>query len=114
MRFEPRLAMLDACCARAQQLAEGLGGVAGLRVNPATPQVNMMHLHVDAPVDALLDARDAFAEAHRCWLFGAARATEVPGWSCIELTVGDQLLGIDNAAVLAGIQQVLEQARRAG
>ena len=61
---------------------------------------HMFHLHLDAPADALNAARDTIAEAEKCWLFGIARPSEVPGWSCVELTVGDQLLALDNATVL--------------
>ncbi len=113
MRFEHRLSLLDACHQRAVELAEGLTALPGVRVNPARPQTNMLHVHLDVQADALNDARDAFAEAEKCWLFGAARATEVPGWCVFELTVGDQLLKLDNATVLPWFQQVLEKARSA-
>ncbi|MBT9459507.1 MAG: threonine aldolase [Burkholderiaceae bacterium] len=113
MRFEQRLEILDACCGRARELALGLGGLNGVRINPATPHTNMLHLHVDAPAEALNEARDALAEAERCWLFGAARPSEVPGWSCIELNVGDQLLALDNATVLPLFERVLDRAREA-
>ena len=114
MRFEQRLGLLDACHQRAVELAEGLSALPGLRVNPARPQTNMLHLHFDVEAEALNDARDAFAEAEKCWLFGAARATEVPGWCYVEMTVGDQLLKLDNAAVLPWFERVLEKARTQG
>ena len=111
MRFEHRLSLLDACHQRAVELAEGLSALPGVRVNPARPQTNMLHVHLDAPAEALNDARDALAEAEKCWLFGAARPSEVPGWSCFELTVGDQLLKLDNATVLPWYARVLDAAR---
>ena len=107
MRFEQRLALLDSCHRRAQDLALAVSTLAGLRVNPAVPQTNMLHLHLDAPAEALNQARDELAEQERCWLFGMARPTEVPGWSCIELTVGDHLLGLDNAQVVALFERLL-------
>jgi len=114
MRFEQRLALLDACHCRARDLALGLGALAGMRVNPGTPQTNMLHLHLDASAEALNVARDALAEAQNCWLFGPARASEVPGWSCVEISVGDRLLALDNATVLPLFERVLAQARAAG
>ena len=111
MRFEQRLALLDSCHRRAQDLAPALSALPGVRVNPAVPQTNMLHLHLDAPADALNQARDDIAERDRCWLFGIARPSEVPGWSCIELTVGDHLLGLDNAQVLALFERLLLRAR---
>ncbi|MET0520220.1 MAG: beta-eliminating lyase-related protein [Burkholderiaceae bacterium] len=112
MRFEQRLTLLDACHARTLDLARGLAALDGMRVNPATPQVNMLHLHLDAPADALNRARDMLAEREKCWLFGTARPTEVPGWSSLELSVGDHLLALDNAAVLPLFERLLAQARK--
>ncbi|HEY4081036.1 MAG TPA: beta-eliminating lyase-related protein [Burkholderiaceae bacterium] len=111
MRFEHRLGLLDACYQRALELARGLSGLGGVRINPAKPQTNMLHVHLDASAEALNEARDAIAESDKWWLFGAARPTEVPGWSCVEISVGDQLLKLDNAAVVARFSQLLEKAR---
>jgi len=71
----------------------------------------MLHLHFDAAADAINDARDALAQAEGCWLIGNARPSEVPGWSYAELTVGEHLLGLDNARVRAWMDTVLSQAR---
>jgi hypothetical protein len=48
MRFDERIALMPALYRRAVDLAAGLGGLAGLRVNPAVPHTNMMHLYFDA------------------------------------------------------------------
>ena len=110
MRFDERLALLDACHRRAVDLATGLAAMKGLRVNPPKPHTNMFHLHLEAPADAVNEARDAIAEAQKCWLFGMARPSEVPGWSYVELTVGDNLLALDNAPVLALVEQLRARA----
>jgi threonine aldolase len=112
MRFEQRLAMLDDCYRRALELAQGLAALPGVRVNPDPPQTNMLHVHLDAPAEALNQARDELAEQERCWLFGLARPTEVPGWSYLELSVGDQLLALDNARVLPLFERLLDRARK--
>ncbi len=111
MRFDQRLGLMAACHARAKALAQALAAVAGVRVNPAVPQANMMHLHLDAPADALNEARDALAQQEGVWLMGAARPTEVPGWSVVELTVGDHLLGLEDAQVAGWLGRVMAQAR---
>jgi len=114
MRFEQRLAMQAVCHQRALLLAEGpqgLGGIPGLRLNPVRPQTNMLHLHFDAPAEAINDARDALGQAEGCWLIGNARPSEVPSWSYAELSVGEHLLALDNARVRAGFESVLADAQ---
>lgn len=111
MRFEHRLGLLEACRLRAVELARGLSGLTGVRINPAMPQTNMLHAHLEARAEALNDARDAVAKTEQWWLFGAARPTDVPGWSYVEISVGDQLLKLDNAMVVAQFARVLEKAR---
>ncbi|MBV8503062.1 MAG: threonine aldolase [Paucibacter sp.] len=113
MRFEQRLALLDDCFRRAQDLALGLSALPGVRVNPAVPQTNMLHVHFDAPAEALNMARDEMAERDRCWLFGVARPTDVPGWSYVELPVGDHLLDLDNPRVVQLFEQLLARASAA-
>ena len=107
MRLDARLAMMDACYARALSLAEALTGNPGLRVNPASPHTNMMHLHFDAPADAVLERRDEIAERDGVWLIGGAKPTEVPGWCVSELYVGDTLLEMDNDEVVPGLRALL-------
>lgn len=111
-RFDARLAQMDACYRRAVTLAEGLHGIAGLRINPATPQTNMCHLYFDAPAAAVLAARDQIARSDGHWLLGAVQDAEVPGWSYSELVVGDQLLALPNELVLPRFARLLALARQ--
>ena len=96
MRFDERIALTPALYRRALDLAEGLKPLPGLRVNPSVPHTNLMHLYFDAPFEDLDDARDEIAQTERCWLFRGARKADVPGWSMVELYVGDRLLHVDN------------------
>jgi threonine aldolase len=107
MRLEARLAQMDACYARALSLAEALGDVPGIRVNPAKPHTNMMHLYIAAPAEAVLERRDAIAARDGLWLIGGARPAEVPGWCVTELYVGDTLVEHDNATVVSGLRELV-------
>jgi threonine aldolase len=107
MRLDARLAMMDACHARALSLAEALAGAPALRVNPAKPQTNMMHLYFDAPADAVLERRDAIAERDGVWVIGSAKAAEAPGWSVSELYVGDTLVGLGNDEVVPRLRALV-------
>jgi threonine aldolase len=113
MRFDERLALMPALHARALELASGLAGLEGVRVQPSVPHTNMMHLHFDAEAEAVMQARDRIAASVRCWLIGGAVRSEVPGWSRSELYVGDGLLAADNATVLPLFRRLCEEMRSA-
>jgi threonine aldolase len=107
MRLDARLARMDACYARARSLAEALSGVSGLRVNPATPHTNMMHLYIAAPAEAVMERRDEIAVRDGVWVVGGARPAEIPGWSVTEITVGDTLIDHDNEQILAWLRELV-------
>lgn len=112
MRFDARLASMPALYRRTLALASALRSLSGLRVNPAVPHTNMLHLWFDAPADAVMEARDRIAEESGQWLINAVRPAEVPGWSMTELYVGDALLGADDDRVLPFFTRLCEQMKR--
>jgi threonine aldolase len=97
MRFDARLALMPALYRRTLDFARELQRHPRLRVNPPVPQANLLHLHFDAPSDAVMQARDALAEETGGWLFDNVRNVDVPGRSVTEIYVGDRLLAIDDA-----------------
>ena len=107
MRLEARLALMDACYARALSLAEALADVPGFKVNPARPHTNMMHLYIEAPAEAVLERRDEIAARDGVWLIGGAKPAEIPGWCVTELYVGDTLVDHDNAYVVPRLRELL-------
>lgn len=91
MRFDAQLGKMAAYRARALDFAAALAGIDGLTVQPQPPQVNLFHLHLDAPQEALVAARDRIAAEDGAWL--APRfSTEAPGTASAEIYVGDRLL----------------------
>jgi threonine aldolase len=107
MRLEARLALMDACYARALSLAEALPGVPGLRVNPAKPHTNMMHVYMDKPAEAIMERRDEIAARDGVWLMGAPRPAEIPGWCVTEIYVGDTLIDHDNEQVVTWMRELV-------
>jgi threonine aldolase len=107
MRLEARLAQMDACYARALSLAEAISGVSGLRVNPATPHTNMMHLYIAASADEVMERRDEIAKRDGLWLVGGARPAEIPGWCVTEIYVGDTLVEHANELVLPRLRELV-------
>ena len=101
MRFDERIALMPALYARTLTFAAALGAMPFVRVDPPTPQTNLLHLYFDASAEAVATARDTIAERTGCWLFGGVRAADVPGWSVAEFYVGDRLLDVEDERVTA-------------
>ena len=112
MRFDERLAMMPALYRRTCAFAAALQRSTSIRVLPEVPQTNLVHLHFDAPADRLLEARDTLAERDGTWLLDHAQPSEVPGWSRAELYVGDQLLTLDDAALMPLFAELMALATR--
>jgi threonine aldolase len=111
MRLDERLAQMESLYQRTLLFAEGLNSIAGLSTLPRVPQCNMLHMLFDAPVEALLEARDQIAEKEGVWLIGYAKETDHPGRSRSEFYVGDQLLAQSNQRVIALYQQLVAMAQ---
>jgi threonine aldolase len=107
MRLEARLGLMEACHARALSLAVALAGVPGLRVNPATPHTNMMHLYFEASAESVMQRRDEIAARDGVWLLNGVRPAEVPGWSVTEIYVGDALVDQENDRVVTRMRELL-------
>jgi threonine aldolase len=111
MRFDERIALMPALYQRTLDFAAALAPLQALRVNPAVPQTNMLHLYFQGTAEAVADARDAIAERAGTWLFDAVRPAEVPGWSLTEIYVGDRLLQADIAGVITLFGQLDQMLR---
>jgi len=108
MRFDEQLALMPALYQRSLQFASALSLRPLLRVNPAVPQTNMLHLYFAASADAVMAARDQVAQSCGHWLFDGVRSTEVPGWSVTEIYVGDRLLQIDDGRLMPSFDRLCE------
>jgi threonine aldolase len=110
MRFDAQLAKMPAYRARALELAVGLSTIAGIVVDPQPPQVNLFHVHFDAPPAALTAARDQIASEDGAWLAQRIAVGKTPGWSSTEIYVGDNLLLHDNSTVVPLFARLIELA----
>ena len=79
--------------ARAKEIAQVLNQIDRVTVVPFPTQTNMMHLHFDASVEALMDASGKVAREHKCLLLqhvgdnGTVRGTEISiGEAALDLT----------------------------
>nr|WP_267869677.1 beta-eliminating lyase-related protein [Massilia agrisoli] len=99
MQFEQRLAQMPLYFRRTERLYETLRDYPSIKVNPASPQANMLHLHLPVSRERALAIRNDIARDHKVWLFGRAAHGALPGTSVVELYVGDNLTGMPDHAV---------------
>jgi threonine aldolase len=99
MGFEARLAAMPAYFRRTQFLYEVLRDYPVIRVNPAAPQANMLHIHLPVSRERALAIRAELAERHGVWLFNRVSHAALPDSCYFELYVGDNLLDAPDARV---------------
>jgi len=112
MQFDQRLAAMPALFRRTQWLYGVLRDFPALRVNPARPQANMLHLHLPVSRERALAIRNQLAEEHQIWMFGRVSHAALPDTCSVELYVGDNLFAMDDDAVRAAFGR-LDAALRA-
>jgi threonine aldolase len=99
MQFDARLAAMPSLLRRTEWLYDMLRAFPALRVNPARPQANMLHLHLPVGRERALAIRNQVAQQHQVWLFGRAAHGALPESSVVELYVGDNLADLPDAQV---------------
>jgi threonine aldolase len=108
MQFDARLAAMPDYFRRTEFLYEVLRAHPVLKVNPARPQANMLHVHLPVSRERALDIRRELAEQHGIWIFHRVNHGVLPDTSYFELYVGDNLLALSEdrvreaVALLAG------------
>lgn len=99
MQFDTRLAAMPACFRRTEWLYSVLRDYPKIKVNPAKPHANMLHLHLPVSRERAMAIRNQIAERDGIWLFGRASHGALPEHSVVELYVGDNLLGMTDQRV---------------
>ncbi|KQQ86331.1 low specificity L-threonine aldolase [Massilia sp. Leaf139] len=97
MQFDARLAAMPDYFRRTELLYALLAAHPEIRVNPAKPAANMLHLHLPVDRERALAIRQELAERHGIWLFNRISHGVLPGTSYFELYVGDNLLAVPEA-----------------
>lgn len=94
MQFDARLAAMPDCFGRTELLVEALRAHPAIRVNPARPAANLLHLHLPVGRERALAIRAELAQQHGIWLFNRISNGVLPDTSYFELYVGDNLLAV--------------------
>jgi len=105
MQFDERLAAMPAYFERTRFLYQALRAHPELRVNPAAPQSNMLHVHLPVDRERALAVRDALAREHGIWMFNRAVHGALPASSVVEIYVGDNLLSMSDDTVREALRR---------
>jgi len=111
MGFDERLAAMPAYFERTEFLFEALRGHPEIRVNPARPAANMLHLHLSVGRERALAIRARLAERHGVWLFNRINHGVLPDTSYFELYVGDNLLDAQDDKVVDALALLAAELR---
>jgi threonine aldolase len=103
MQFDERLAAMPAYFERTRMLYEALSAHPSIRVNPAAPQANMLHLHLPVSRERATAIRDKLAEDHGIWMFNRVSHGALPDTSSVEIYVGENLLAMSNEEMRAAL-----------
>jgi threonine aldolase len=90
---------MPAYAEHARAIAAALADLDGVRLVPDPPQAQMFHLYVDRPADDLLAGVRRVAAEQKVWTWSWTFPSETPGWSAVELSVGDATMGFTPAEV---------------
>ena len=91
----------------ATAIAAALAGLDGVRLVPDPPQAQMLHLHVDRTAGDLVAGVRRVAAERKVWTWSFTFPAETPGWSVVELSVGDATLGFSPAEVREVVAAVM-------
>jgi threonine aldolase len=111
MQFDARLAAMPDYFRRTELLYDLLAEHPAIRVNPARPAANMLHLHLPVGRERALAIRTALAERHGIWLFNRISNGVLPDTSYFELYVGDNLLGVSEARLRQALALFADQLK---
>jgi threonine aldolase len=110
-RLEQRLPRMAEYQARAARVAAVLGATPGVRLSCNPPPTNMFHAFFPVDGERLLEASAALAKERRVAVFTRTRACDVPGYSCVEISIGDAASAIEDGELGELVSEILERAR---
>jgi threonine aldolase len=107
MQLDERLAAMPAWFAATKTLYQMLAQFPSLKVNPAVPHCNMLHLYLPVSASRCNEIRDQIALDERVWLFSGASNTALPQQCKVEMTIGERFLAMPEEKAMRILQQLV-------
>lgn len=105
-----RLGRMAAYREGARRVARCLSALPGVRVAPDPPQVNLFHAYLPRDGERLLTASAELAQREKVALFTRTRACDVPGYTSVEVSIGDAADALGDAELGELLRSVLASA----
>ncbi|MEH6437440.1 threonine aldolase family protein [Massilia sp. DD77] len=105
MQFDERLAAMPDYFRRTVFLYDALKAHPAIRLNPAAPQANMLHLHLPVSRERATAIRNELAAEHGVWMYNRVAHNALPDTSLVEIYVGDNLVSMDDATLVAALDR---------
>jgi threonine aldolase len=102
-----RLGRMEAYHAKAKEIAALLTPFEEIEIVPDPPHTNMMHLFIRGERDKLEAAALDVARKTGVWLFYRLAPTALPGFTMLELTVGEATLDLSGQEIVEAFRMVL-------
>jgi threonine aldolase len=102
-----RLGGMEAYHAKAKEIAALLTPFEEIEIVPDPPHTNMMHLFIRGERDKLEAAALDVARETGVWLFYWLAPTPLPGFTMLELTVGEATLDLSGQEIVEAFRMVL-------
>nr|WP_229429090.1 beta-eliminating lyase-related protein [Massilia sp. ST3] len=113
MQFDERLAAMPDYFRRTVFLYEALKAHPEIKVNPAAPQANMLHLHLPVSRERAIAIRNELAAEHGTWMYNRVAHNALPQSSLVEIYVGDNLVGMDDDALRGALDRFAAKLKHA-
>lgn len=97
---------------RARRVAELMRSLEGVRLRADPPHANMFHVYFPVEGERLLDASLELAERDDVALVTRTRPCDVPGYTAVEVSIGDASAAFEDAELRGLLHRLLERARR--
>lgn len=103
-----RLERMQAYHEKAKEVAAIFSTFENIKVEPAIPQTNMMHIFFNGNIEQFEKGSLKVAEEEKVLVFGKLQPTSNPSIGKLELSVGDALLDVSNEEIYKIIKRIVE------
>lgn len=105
MNFDEKIAKMPSFFEHTKHIYKLMKKFPRIKLNPPTPQANMLHIHLPVSSQKAAKIRDEIAKEHGIWIYGGGENTELPNNCKREWYIGENFKKLPDEVFL----QIMEQ-----